>query len=53
MVWVFVVLGGVLVVGIAIAAVGIAVGRLEHEQRPAVYELEEAVEYIAENLPTR
>ena len=51
MIWVFVVLGAVLVVAIAIVAVAIAVGRLEHESRPALYELEEAVDYIAENLP--
>jgi hypothetical protein len=51
MIWVFVVIGAVVVVAIAVVAIGVAVGRLEHETAPAIYELEDAVEFIAEELP--
>ena len=43
--------GAVAVVAIAVAAVAVAVGRLENETAPAVYELEGAVDYIADRLP--
>jgi hypothetical protein len=51
MIWLFFGLGAILVIAIAVVAVGIALGRLEHENVPAVYELEDALEYVAENLP--
>lgn len=43
--------GAVAVLAIAVAAVAIAVGRLENETAPSVYELEGAVDYIADRLP--
>lgn len=51
MIWVFLVIGAVAVVAIAVVALGVAVGRLEHETAPAIYELEAAVEFIARELP--
>ncbi|MFQ5558163.1 MAG: hypothetical protein ACE5GB_11745 [Acidimicrobiales bacterium] len=51
MIWIFVGAGAVLVVAIAVAALGMVVGRLEHETRPALYEFEDAVDYIADRLP--
>lgn len=51
MIWVFFILGAVAVVAIAVVALGVAVGRLEHETAPAIYELEDAVDYIAAELP--
>ena len=51
MIWVFFVLGAVLVLGVAFVALGSAVGRLERERTPVVYELPEAVDWIAERLP--
>jgi len=39
------------VVAIAFVSVGIAVGRLEHETAPSVYQLAAAVEYVADHLP--
>lgn len=51
MIWVIFAVGAVAVVAIAFAAVGVAVGRLEHETEPTVYRLAEAVEYVAAHLP--
>ena len=51
MIWIFVGVGAVMVIAIAVVALGVAVGRLERETTPAVYELESAVGYIADNLP--
>ena len=51
MIWLFIVVGAVAVVAIAFVAVGAAVGRLEHETAPAVYQLSAAVEYVADHLP--
>jgi hypothetical protein len=50
-IWVFVVIGAVLVIGIAFVALGQTVGRLERERPPAVYELPDAVDWIADRLP--
>ena len=50
MIWLFFGVGAVMVLAIAVVALGVAVGRLEHETSPAVYELEGAVGYIADNL---
>ena len=51
MVWLIVAVGAVAVVVIAFVAVGAAVGRLEQETAPAVYQLSEAVGYVADRLP--
>lgn len=51
MIWVFFAIGAVVVVAIAVVALGVAVGRLEHETAPAIYQLEDAVDYIAQELP--
>ena len=51
MIWLFFVLGAVLVLGIAFVALGSTVGRLERERSPAVYELPDAVDWIADRLP--
>lgn len=48
---ILVVLAVVLVVGIALYAVGREVVLLEGRARPAVFELEEAIAFIAERLP--
>jgi hypothetical protein len=51
MAWVFFVAGAVLVIAIALVAVGRVVGELEHERAPAVFVLEDAVVWIADRLP--
>ena len=51
MIWLIAGVGAVAVVGIAFAAVGTAVGRLERETAPATYRLADAVDYVAECLP--
>ena len=49
--WIFFAVGAVVVVLIAFVAVGQVVGQLETERNPAVYDLNEAVLWIAERLP--
>jgi len=49
--WFFLALGALLVVGIALIAVGSAVGRLSGTLRPAVLEIDDAADWIAERLP--
>ncbi len=51
MVWVFFAVGAVAVILIALVAVGKAVAELETERSPAVYDLNDAVEWIAQRLP--
>ena len=51
MVWVFFAVGAVAVVLVAFVAIGQVVGRLETERAPAVYDLADAVDWIAERLP--
>ena len=51
MIWLFLTLGVVLVAGIAMYAVGSAVGRLEASALPAVLEVDDAVDWIADRLP--
>ncbi len=51
MTWLFVGIGSILVVGIALVAVGSAVGRLSGTLRPAVLEIDDAADWIAERLP--
>ncbi len=48
---VFLIVGAVLVVAIALVAVGRVVARTAGQIRPAVYELPAAVEWIADRLP--
>ena len=49
--WIFFAVGAVVVVLIAFVAVGQVVGQLETERNPAVYDLNDAVLWIAERLP--
>ena len=51
MIWLIVAIGAVAVTAIAFIAVGAAVGRLEAETAPAVYQLPAAVDYVADHLP--
>ncbi len=51
MVWVFFAIGAAVVLTVGFVAMGMVVGRLEHERAPAVYELDEALEWIVERLP--
>jgi len=51
MIWVLFIVGAVLVIGIAFVALGQTVGRLERERTPAVYDLTDAVAWIAARLP--
>ena len=49
--WIFFLVGALVVVLIAFVAVGQAVGQLEVERNPAVYDLNDAVLWIAHRLP--
>ena len=49
--WIFFLVGALVVVLIAFVAVGQAVGQLEVERSPAVYDLNDAVLWIAQRLP--
>ena len=51
MIWLFLFLGIFLVVAIALAFVGSTTRRLEQNVSPVVFELEDAVDWIAEQLP--
>ena len=51
MIWVLVAVGVLLVVAIGLFAVGGAVHRTEGELAPAVFEVHDAVDWIAERLP--
>ncbi|MCU1453278.1 MAG: hypothetical protein JWN46_1424 [Acidimicrobiales bacterium] len=51
MIWLFVVLAALLVVGIGLVVLGRETGTLAARPRSAVFELEEAVEFIADDLP--
>ena len=51
MVWIFAVLALVLVVVIGLVTIGRETARLATAARPAVFELAEAVEFIADRLP--
>ena len=48
---VFIVVAAVLVVALALVAVGRVTWRLEAQAPPAVYAVDEAVEYVADRLP--
>jgi len=48
---VFLAVGTALVVAVALVAVGRVVARMAGQSRPAVYELPDAVEWIADRLP--
>ncbi len=51
MAWLFFAIGATVVLLIAFVALGQVIGRLEHERQPAVYELDAAVDWIADRLP--
>ena len=51
MIWFFVALGALLVLAVAFWAVGSAVGRLEGTVVPTVFEVDDAVDWVAECLP--
>ncbi|MET0727155.1 MAG: hypothetical protein ABWZ76_02525 [Acidimicrobiales bacterium] len=51
MTWVFVVAGGLLVFAIAAALVGSEAFRLGHETPAAIFDLDEAVDAVADGLP--
>ena len=51
MIWLFLLLGIFLVVAIAFACIGLTTRRLEQNAFPVVFELEDAVDWIAEQLP--
>jgi hypothetical protein len=48
---VFVVIAGVVVIAIALVAVGAVTGRLAEQPRRSVFDLDEAVAFVAERLP--
>jgi hypothetical protein len=51
-VWIFVVVAAVVVFAIAAAAVGTEAFRLGHRPPPTIFDLDEAVAYVADHLPT-
>ena len=51
MIWLFSLVGVILVVAVGFVAVGSAVGRLERSASPAVFEVDDAVDWVAERLP--
>lgn len=51
MLWIFALLGLVIVVVIGLVVLGRETARLSSEARPAVFDLTEAVDYIADRLP--
>ena len=53
MIWVFVVIGVLLIVAIAWFAVTLVTSRLNATPAMAVFDIEEATDYVAENLPDR
>jgi len=50
-IWLFLIVGLLLVVAVGFVAVGSAVGRLEATVPPAVFEVEDVVDWVAERLP--
>ncbi len=53
MIWVFVAVGAVLILSIAWFAVNLVTARLNATPALAVFDIEEATDYIADNLPQR
>ena len=51
MIWIFVVVAVLVVVAVGFVAVGSALGRLETTVLPAVFEVDDVVEWISERLP--
>ena len=51
MIWLFLLVGAALVVTVGFVAVGSAVGGLERFASPAVFEVDDAVDWVAERLP--
>ncbi|MGE3620584.1 MAG: hypothetical protein AB7L84_08980 [Acidimicrobiia bacterium] len=52
MIWVFVVVAALVVFAIAAAFVGSEAFRLGHQPRAAVFDLDEAVDHVADRLPS-
>ena len=52
MVWIFAVVAALLVFAIAAATVGREAFRLGHQPPPTIFDLDEAVEVVADGLPT-
>lgn len=52
MIWVFVVLGGLLVLAVAAAFVGSEAFRLGHQASSTVFDVDEAVDAVADRLPS-
>jgi hypothetical protein len=50
--WLFVVLAALSVFAIAAAFVGTEAFRLGHTPRPAIFDLDEAIDHVADHLPT-
>jgi hypothetical protein len=50
-IWFFVVVGAIAVFAIAAAAVGTEAFRLGHQPRQTIFDLDEAVAYVADHLP--
>ena len=50
-IWLFLLVGAALVVAVGFVAVGSAVGRLERSASPVVFEVDDAVDWVAERLP--
>lgn len=51
MAWVFFGIGSVIVAAIAFIALGVIVARLETERSPAVYRLDDVLDWVVERLP--
>lgn len=51
MIWLVWILGGLLVVAVALATVGITTARLSNTPRDAYFDVEEAVTHVADGLP--
>ena len=51
MTWIFIVVGVLVVLAVGFVAVGSALGRLEATVQPAVFEVDDVVDWLAERLP--
>jgi|TARA_B100001079_G_scaffold68097_2_gene58108 hypothetical protein len=49
--WIFIVVGVLVVLAVGFVAVGSALGRLEATVQPAVFEVDDVVDWLAERLP--
>lgn len=53
MIWIFIVVGGLLILAVAWFAVTLVTTKLNATPSRAIFDIEEATDYIAENLPDR